>query len=118
MGLFPVVERVGPLAYRLELPEIMRVFHKVFHVSMLRKCLHPTEELVARISEDLQPDLTVPAVLVKILERRDKVLRNKRIPLLRVSWDCSGFYRGDMGARGKYDVEVRKVVRQAGRGVS
>ncbi|CAA7049347.1 unnamed protein product [Microthlaspi erraticum] len=39
MGPFPVVERVGPLAYRLELPEIMRAFHKVFHVSMLRKCL-------------------------------------------------------------------------------
>ncbi|CAA7028702.1 unnamed protein product [Microthlaspi erraticum] len=58
MGPFPVVERVGPLAYRLELPEIMKAFHKVFHVSMLRKCLHPTEELVARIPEDLQPDLT------------------------------------------------------------
>ncbi|CAA7021744.1 unnamed protein product [Microthlaspi erraticum] len=67
MGPFPVVERVGPLAYRLELPEIMKAFHKVFHVSMLRKCLHPTEELVARIPEDVQPDLTVPAVPVRML---------------------------------------------------
>ncbi|CAA7042500.1 unnamed protein product [Microthlaspi erraticum] len=81
MGPFPVVERVGPLAYRLELPEIMKAFHKVFHVSMLRKCLHPTEELVARIPEDLQPDLTVPAVPVRILERREKFSLARRTKL-------------------------------------
>ncbi|CAA7055043.1 unnamed protein product [Microthlaspi erraticum] len=116
MGPFPVVERVGPLAYRLELPEIMRAFHKVFHVSMLRKCLHPTEELVARIPEDLRPDLTVPAVPVRILERRDKVLRNKRIPFAESFVGLQWFYRGDLGARGKDEVEVQEVVRQAGRG--
>ncbi|CAA7017781.1 unnamed protein product [Microthlaspi erraticum] len=68
----------------------MKAFHKVFHVSILRKCLHPTEKLVARTPEDLQPYLTVPAVPVKILERREKVLRNKRIPLLRILWVCNG----------------------------
>ncbi|CAA7056583.1 unnamed protein product [Microthlaspi erraticum] len=108
MGPFPVVERVGPLAYRLELPEIMRAFHKVFHVSMLRKCLHPTEELVARIPEDLQPDLTVPAVPVRILERRDKVLRNKRIPLLRVLWDCSGSTEETWEPEAKMKLKFRK----------
>uniref|UniRef100_A0A1J3K655 Tf2-1-like SH3-like domain-containing protein n=1 Tax=Noccaea caerulescens TaxID=107243 RepID=A0A1J3K655_NOCCA len=90
MGPFPVVERIGPVAYRLDLPPIMSDFYKVFHVSMLRKCLHPSDELVAEIPEDLQPDMTVPAVPVRILERRVKVLRNKRVPLLRVLWDCSG----------------------------
>ncbi|CAA7014517.1 unnamed protein product [Microthlaspi erraticum] len=51
---------------------------------------------------------------MKILERRDKVLRNKRIPLLSfvgLQW----FYRGDLGATCKEEVEVRDVVRQAGR---
>ncbi|CAA7014569.1 unnamed protein product [Microthlaspi erraticum] len=108
MGPFPVVERVGPLAYRLELPEIMRAFHKVFHVSMLRKCLHPTEELVARIPEDLQPDLTVPAVPVRILERREKVLRNKRIPLLRILWDCSGSTEETWEPEAKMKLKFRK----------
>ncbi|CAA7014943.1 unnamed protein product [Microthlaspi erraticum] len=108
MGPFPVVERVGPLAYRLELPEIMKAFHKVFHVSMLRKCLHPTEELVARIPEDLQPDLTVPAVPVRILERREKVLRNKRIPLLRILWDCSGSTEETWEPEAKMKLKFRK----------
>ncbi|CAA7062265.1 unnamed protein product [Microthlaspi erraticum] len=108
MGPFPVVERVGPLAYRLELPEIMKAFHKVFHVSMLRKCLHPTEELVARIPEDLQPDLTVPAVPMRILERREKVLRNKRIPLLRILWDCSGSTEETWEPEAKMKLKFRK----------
>ncbi|CAA7050328.1 unnamed protein product [Microthlaspi erraticum] len=92
----------------LELPEIMKAFHKVFHVSMLRKCLHPTEELVARIPEDLQPDLTVPAVPVRILERREKVLRNKRIPLLRILWDCSGSTEETWEPEAKMKLKFRK----------
>ncbi|CAA7038855.1 unnamed protein product [Microthlaspi erraticum] len=75
---------------------------------MLRKCLHPTEELVARIPEDLQPDLTVPAVPVRILERREKVLRNKRIPLLRILWDCSGSTEETWEPEAKMKLKFRK----------
>jgi transposase InsO family protein len=39
IGPFPIVERVGKLAYRLELPNSMNGVHNVFHVSMLRKYL-------------------------------------------------------------------------------
>lgn len=35
IGPFPIVTRVGSLAYRLELPDSMRGVHNVFHVSML-----------------------------------------------------------------------------------
>ncbi|MBW1279381.1 hypothetical protein KYD79_26725, partial [Escherichia coli] len=61
MGPFKVMERVGPVAYRLELPQSMKAFHKVFHVSMLRKCLHESEEMLARVPEDLQPNMTLEA---------------------------------------------------------
>jgi hypothetical protein len=41
--------RIGPAAYRLQLPESMSDIHNVFHVSQLQKCLkvpesHITEE--------------------------------------------------------------------------
>jgi ribosomal protein L21E len=39
IGPFSIVERVGILAYRLELPESMKGVHDVFHISMLRKYL-------------------------------------------------------------------------------
>ena len=37
IGPFEIVERVGPVAYRLDLPEELSRVHNVFHISMLRK---------------------------------------------------------------------------------
>jgi len=90
IGPFRIVERLGPVAYRLELPDVMRAFHKVFHVSMLRKCLHKDDEVLAKILEDLQPNMTWEARLVRVLERRIKELRRKMIPSIKVMWDCDG----------------------------
>jgi hypothetical protein len=39
IGPYSVISRVGPTAYRLELPESMSDIDNVFHVSQLRKCL-------------------------------------------------------------------------------
>ena len=37
IGPFEIVERVGPMAYRLDLPEELSRVHNFFHISMLRK---------------------------------------------------------------------------------
>ena len=37
IGLYEVIERVGPVAYRLSLPLELSQIHYVFHVSMLRR---------------------------------------------------------------------------------
>ena len=37
IGPFEIVERIGPVAYRLDLPEEFSRVHNVFHTSMLRK---------------------------------------------------------------------------------
>jgi hypothetical protein len=39
IGPFRITERIGPVAYRLELPDELRGIHDVFHVSNLKKCL-------------------------------------------------------------------------------
>ena len=40
VGPFEILERIGPVAYRLALPPSLSTVHDVFHVSMLRKyCL-------------------------------------------------------------------------------
>ena len=37
IGPYRIVERIGEVAYRLELPSDLDRIHDVFHVSMLRK---------------------------------------------------------------------------------
>ena len=37
IGPFEIVERIGPVAYRLDLSEELSQIHNVFHISMLCK---------------------------------------------------------------------------------
>ena len=108
MGPFQIVERVGPVAYRLELPEIMQAFHKVFHVSMLKKCLHRVDEVLAEIPSDLQLNMTVEARPLRVLERRVKELRRKKIPMMRVLWDCDGAQEETWEPEARMETRFRK----------
>ena len=108
MGLFRIVERVGPVAYRLELPEVMQAFHKVFHVSMLKKCLHREDQVLAEIPADLQPNLTMEARPVRVIERKVKELRRKKIPMMRVLWDCDDVQEETWEPEAKMEVRFKK----------
>ncbi|GJR34471.1 putative reverse transcriptase domain-containing protein [Tanacetum coccineum] len=39
VGPFEIIEKVGSVAYRLDLPEDLKGVHDIFHVSNLKKCL-------------------------------------------------------------------------------
>ncbi|GJX48506.1 putative reverse transcriptase domain-containing protein [Tanacetum coccineum] len=39
IGPFQIIEKIGPVAYRLELPQELSRIHDVFHVCNLKKCL-------------------------------------------------------------------------------
>ncbi|GKD44960.1 putative reverse transcriptase domain-containing protein, partial [Tanacetum coccineum] len=46
VGPFEITERIGPVAYRLRLPEELNGVHDTFHVSNLKKCLaDPTPQV-------------------------------------------------------------------------
>ncbi|GKF13707.1 hypothetical protein Tco_0055169 [Tanacetum coccineum] len=45
VGPFKIIEKIGPMAYRLDFPEELDGVHDTFHVSNLKKCLaDPTLE--------------------------------------------------------------------------
>ena len=86
IGLYEVIEKVGPVAYRLALPLELEKIHNVFHVSMLRRYMSDPSHVVSLETIELRPDLTYEEELIEILDREVKELRNKRILLVKVLW--------------------------------
>ena len=74
------------MAYRLALPSVMVVIHPVFHVSMLRKYVYDPTHVINYEDLELRPNLSFQERPVKILDRKEQVLRTKTIPLVKVLW--------------------------------
>ena len=83
-GPYEVIEKVGPVAYRLALPPELEKIHNVFHVSMLRRYRSDPSHVVCSETIQLRPDLTYKEGPVEILAREVKELKNKQIPLVKV----------------------------------
>ena len=90
LGPFRVIERVGSVAYKLDLPSEMEAFHNVFHISQLRKCLTDQDVLIPEIPSDLDTNLTLKTRPVRIIDRMEKAMRKKTIQMVKVIWDCNG----------------------------
>ena len=70
VGPYEVVEQCGPVAYRLQLSDILSAVHNMFHVSQLNKYLWVPDEAVEIEGLPLQPNLTYIEHLVKILDEK------------------------------------------------
>ncbi|KAL4028402.1 hypothetical protein IC575_011598 [Cucumis melo] len=90
IGPYQMTERVGPAAYRLELPIELARIHDVFHVSMLRKYIPDPSHVLQDQPVELKEDLSYVEEPVQILDRKEQVLRNKTIPLIKVLWRHHG----------------------------
>jgi len=86
IGLFEVITRIGPVAYRLKLPTHLEKIHKLFHVSLLRKAEVDPSRVLPPIPMEVKEDLTLETRPIKIMDRSEKTLRNKRVSLVRVLW--------------------------------
>ena len=58
IGPYEIIEKVGPVAYRLALPLELEKIHSVFHVSMLRRYRSDPSHVVCLETIELRPDLT------------------------------------------------------------
>nr|GEX45635.1 putative reverse transcriptase domain-containing protein [Tanacetum cinerariifolium] len=87
IGPFEIIERIGPMAYKLELPEKLRGIHNTFHVSNIKKCLVDKNLVIPLEEVQLDNKLHFIKEPVEIIDREVKQLKQSRIPIVKVRWN-------------------------------
>ncbi|GJR12344.1 putative reverse transcriptase domain-containing protein [Tanacetum coccineum] len=84
VGPFEILERIGPVAYRLRLLEELSGVHDTFHVSNLKKCLADASLHVPL--DEIRVDKTLHFIEepIEIMDREVKRLKHSRISLVKV----------------------------------
>ena len=75
------------MVYRLALPPSLEGVHNVFHVSQLRRYVRNDSHVLDHSKLELRPGLSYTEPLMAILDRSVKVIKNRPVPLVLVSWD-------------------------------
>nr|GEY65261.1 putative reverse transcriptase domain-containing protein [Tanacetum cinerariifolium] len=84
IGPFKILERIGPVAYKPELPRELQGIHNTCHVLNLKKCL--SDESLSILLDEVQLDdkhnfIKEPP---EIMDREVKRLKQSRIPIIKV----------------------------------
>nr|GEY64228.1 putative reverse transcriptase domain-containing protein [Tanacetum cinerariifolium] len=87
VGPFKVIERVGSVAYKLELPEELSKVHNTFHVSNLKKCYANEPLAVPLDGLHFDDKLQFVEEPIEIIDREVKRLRNSRVLIVKVWWN-------------------------------
>ncbi|GJX45430.1 putative reverse transcriptase domain-containing protein [Tanacetum coccineum] len=88
IGPFQIIERIGPVAYRLELPQELSRVHNVFHICNLKKCLSDDTLVISLEEIQLDDKLNFVEEPVEIMDREVKQLKRSRIPIIKVRWNA------------------------------
>nr|GEY71430.1 reverse transcriptase domain-containing protein [Tanacetum cinerariifolium] len=90
VGPFEIIEKLGPVAYRLDLPKELNGVHDTFHVSNLKKCLADPTLQVPLDEIRVDAKLNLVEEPVKILDREYKKLKWSRIAIVKILYRVDG----------------------------
>ncbi|KAJ9541625.1 LOW QUALITY PROTEIN: hypothetical protein OSB04_028131 [Centaurea solstitialis] len=88
---YKITERIGAVAYKLDLPVELGGVHNTFHVSNLRKCLADPETAIPLQDIEVDQKLNFVEEPVAVTDRKIRKLRNKEIVLVKIQWK---FHKG------------------------
>nr|GEX09519.1 hypothetical protein [Tanacetum cinerariifolium] len=86
LGPFEILDRVGEVSYRLALPLQLSHVHNVFHVLLLRGYKYHPLHVVSYSLDQIREDLSLVEEPEKILDRQERVMRNKTILFVKILW--------------------------------
>ncbi|GKF17264.1 putative reverse transcriptase domain-containing protein [Tanacetum coccineum] len=84
VGPLKVIEKVGEVTYKLELPEELSRVHNTFHVSNLKKCYADEPLVIPLDGLHFDDKLQFVKEPVEIMDCEVKRLKQNRIPLVKV----------------------------------
>nr|GEV71670.1 putative reverse transcriptase domain-containing protein [Tanacetum cinerariifolium] len=84
---FKILERIGLVAYKLELLEELSNIHGTFYVSNIKKCLSDESLIIPMKELWLDDKLNFMEEPVKIMDQKVKQLKQSRIPIVKVRWN-------------------------------
>ena len=86
IGPYPILERIGEVAYRLELPADLDKVHNVFHVSQLRRYISDPSHILNPETIEIDETMTYEETPVKILDSKIRKTRNREVKQVKVLW--------------------------------
>nr|GEW10493.1 putative reverse transcriptase domain-containing protein [Tanacetum cinerariifolium] len=89
IGPFKILDRISPVAYKLELPEKLRNIHNTLHVSNQKKCLFDKCLIIPMKELQLDDNLNFMEEPVEIMDREVKQLKQSRISIVKVRWNSN-----------------------------
>ncbi|GKF54607.1 hypothetical protein Tco_0164947 [Tanacetum coccineum] len=84
IGPFKILEWIGSVAYKLELPEELSNIHSTFHISNLKKCLSDESLIIPMKELQVDDKLNFVEEPVEIMDREVKKLKQSHIPIVKV----------------------------------
>ncbi|GJW45265.1 putative reverse transcriptase domain-containing protein [Tanacetum coccineum] len=87
VGPFKVLEKIGTVAYKLELPQELSRVHNTFHVSNLKKCYSDEPLVVPLKGLHVDDKLHFVEETIEIIDREVKRLKQSRISIVKVRWN-------------------------------
>nr|GEW09653.1 putative reverse transcriptase domain-containing protein [Tanacetum cinerariifolium] len=84
---FEILSRIGPVVYKLDLPQELHGIHNTFYVSNLKKCLADEELFILLDEVKIDDKLHFIEEPVEIMDRDVKQLKQSRIPIEKVRWN-------------------------------